>query len=102
MLVPKQVATILMLQQQRVKSQPFTLDSQGLTLAPTHEGVKFIMTDKPCLKPWAVVRQRPNLQWVIIARYRSRSDADGQLLLLRQRVPNIPFKVMFELSDRER
>jgi hypothetical protein len=88
-----------MLQQQRVKSQPRTVQSQGLALAPTNEGVKFIMTDKPWLKPWAVVRQRPNLQWLIIARYRSRADADGHLLLLRQRVPNIPFKVVFELGD---
>jgi hypothetical protein len=59
------------------------------------------MTKKPCLKPWAVVRQRPNLKWVIVARYRSRSDADGHLLLLRQRVPNLQFKVVFELSDCE-
>jgi hypothetical protein len=57
------------------------------------------MTYKRCLKPWAVARQLPNLQWVIIARYRSRSDADGHLLLLRQRVPSIQFKVVFELSN---
>jgi hypothetical protein len=50
------------------------------------------MTKIECLKPWVVARQRPNLQWVILARYRSRSDADGHLLLLRQRVPNIQFQ----------
>jgi hypothetical protein len=59
------------------------------------------MTNKQCLKPWAVVRQRPNLQWLTIARYRSRSDADGHLLLLRQRVPHIEFKVVFELFERQ-
>ena len=58
------------------------------------------MTVKQCLKPWAVARQLPNLQWSIIARYRSRSDADGHLLLLRQRVPNLQFKVVFDLCDR--
>ncbi|HEY9820577.1 MAG TPA: hypothetical protein V6D35_07330 [Candidatus Sericytochromatia bacterium] len=58
------------------------------------------MTDKTYLKPWAVARLRPNLQWIIIARYRSRSDADGHILLLRQRVPNIQFKVVFDLGDR--
>jgi hypothetical protein len=30
-----------MLQQQRVRSQPLALESQGLALAPTTEGVKF-------------------------------------------------------------
>lgn len=57
------------------------------------------MAYKDSLKPWAVARQRPNLQWIIIARYKSRSDADGHLLLLRQRVPNIEFKVVFDLPD---
>jgi hypothetical protein len=57
------------------------------------------MTDKPCLKPWAVARQLPNLRWTIITRYRSRSDADGHFQLLRQRVPNVQFKVVFDQSD---
>ena len=75
------------------------MESQGLALAPTDEGDKFIMTKKQCLKPWAVARQLPNLKWLIISRYRSRSDADGYLLLLRQRVPNLQFKVVFDLLD---
>ena len=57
------------------------------------------MTKKPCLKPWAVARLLPDLKWVIIARYRSASDANGHLLLLRQRVPNIQFKVVFDLPE---
>lgn len=57
------------------------------------------MTKKQCLKPWAVARQLPSLKWVLIARYRSRSDADGHLQLCRQRVPNIEFKVVFESLD---
>ncbi len=48
------------------------------------------MTNKQCLKPWAVVRQLPNLKWRIIARYRSRSDADGHLLLLLYSSPQAP------------
>lgn len=60
------------------------------------------MAYKDSLKPWAVARQHQSLQWIIIARYKSRSDADGHLLLLRQRVPNIQFKVVFEvLSGKE-
>ena len=57
------------------------------------------MAYKQCLKPWVVVRQLPSLKWAIIARYRSRSDADGHLLLLRQRVPKLQFKVVFDLLD---
>lgn len=57
------------------------------------------MTYRDSLKPWAVTRQSPKLGWIIIARYKSRSDADGHLLLLHQRVPNIEFKVVFDLPD---
>ena len=48
------------------------------------------MTKKQCLKPWAIARQLPNLQWLIIARYRSRSDADGHLVLLLYSSPQHP------------
>jgi hypothetical protein len=58
------------------------------------------MTYKECLKPWAVARLLPNLQWAIIGRYRNRSDADGHLQLCRQRVPDIRLKVVFALPDR--
>jgi hypothetical protein len=57
------------------------------------------MTYKQCLKPWAVARLLPNGKWAIIGRYRSPRDADGHLLLLGQRVPNIQFKVVFDLAD---
>ena len=57
------------------------------------------MSYKDSLKPWVVARLGQNLQWIIIARYKSRSDADGHLLLLRQRVPDIEFKVVFDLLD---
>ncbi|MGB5961761.1 MAG: hypothetical protein WBG73_13925 [Coleofasciculaceae cyanobacterium] len=59
------------------------------------------MAYKDSLKPWAVVRQSANLGWIIIARYKSRSDADGHLLLLRQRVSDIEFKVVFDLPGKE-
>ncbi|WP_293246647.1 MULTISPECIES: hypothetical protein [unclassified Microcoleus] len=41
---------------------------------------------------------RPSsLQWAIVGRYRRRSDAEGHLLLFRQRAPNIRFEVVFDL-----
>jgi hypothetical protein len=58
------------------------------------------MTYQERLKLWVVVRLLPSLQWAIVGRYRSRSDADGHLQLLQQRVPNIKFKVVFDLGDR--
>ncbi|HEY9634629.1 MAG TPA: hypothetical protein V6D14_14545 [Coleofasciculaceae cyanobacterium] len=57
------------------------------------------MTKKVGLKPWAVARLLPHGKWVIIGRYRSSSDANGHLLLLRQRVPNMQFRVVFDLAD---
>jgi hypothetical protein len=42
------------------------------------KGDKYIMSYKDSLKPWAVVRLGKSLQWTIIARYKSRSDAEGQ------------------------
>jgi hypothetical protein len=59
------------------------------------------MTYRQCLKPWAVARLLPNQQWKIIARYHSRNDAEGHFQLCRQRVPNIQFKVVFELPKRK-
>ena len=82
-----------------VRSQPGTHEVTGwLWLHVTH-GVKLIMTKKQCLKPWAVARLLPHGKWVIIGRYRSASDADGHLLLLRRRVPNLQFQVVFDLAD---
>ncbi len=57
------------------------------------------MTYKTCLKPWAVARLLPHQKWVIIGRYRRRNDADGHLQLCRLRVPNLQFKVVFDLTN---
>jgi hypothetical protein len=60
------------------------------------------MTYRESLKPWVVVRLRPTLQWAIVGRYRSRSDADGHFHLLQHRLPSIEFKVVFDLGDRKK
>ncbi|MGB7442520.1 MAG: hypothetical protein WA919_15760 [Coleofasciculaceae cyanobacterium] len=58
------------------------------------------MTYRESLSPWAIARLLPdNLQWVIIARYRNRSDADGHLQLLRRRVPQIRFEIIWDLPQ---
>jgi hypothetical protein len=58
----------------------------------------------PCnlLEVSPIVPPRPSsLQWAIVGRYRSRSDAEGHLQLFRQRVPNIRFEVVFDLPKAE-
>lgn len=51
------------------------------------------------LKHWAVARLLPNLQRMIIARFRSCSDADGYLKFLRQRLPDLQFEVVFDVTE---
>ena len=75
------------------------MESKGLALAPIHKGDLIIMTYKTCVKPWAVARLLPHQKWVIIGRYRRRNDADGHLQLCRLRVPNLQFKVVFDLTN---
>ena len=52
------------------------------------------------LKPWAIARLLPNnLQWVIIGRYRTLSDAEGHLHWWRRQVPNGKFEVVWDLPE---
>jgi len=74
--------------------------STALALAPIYKGDTSIMAYNDRLKPWAVMRLLPTLQWVTISRYKSRSDAEGHLQIFRQRVSNCRFEVVFDLSDR--
>jgi hypothetical protein len=60
------------------------------------------MTYRDSLKPWAVARLLPNGKWVIIGRYHSRSDADGHLHLLRLRVPDQEFSVVFDVPKNSK
>lgn len=60
------------------------------------------MTYKDSLKPWAVARLFPDGKWVIIGRYHNRSDAEGHLQLLRQRVPNLEFRVVFDVLKNQK
>lgn len=55
---------------------------------------------KERLNPWAITRLLPDMQRVTVARFRSRSDADGHVQLLRQLIPDGSFTVVFD-SQRE-
>jgi hypothetical protein len=71
----------------------------ALTPAPYFKGDKFIMASKETPKPWVINRLLPTLQWALVGRYRSRSDAEGYLQLCRERVPNARFEVVFDMSE---
>jgi len=62
-----------------------------------------MMTYKERLCCWAIARLLPSQQWMIVARFRSRSDADGHFQFLRQTIPQVKFEVVFDPSgDRHR
>ena len=54
------------------------------------------MSYRERLAHWAVMRLLPNFQRVVIARFRSRVDADGYAIRLRQLIPNAEIIVLFD------
>ena len=54
------------------------------------------MTYKDRLHCWAIARLLPSHQCMIVARFRSRSDADGHFQFLRQTIPHVKFEVVFD------
>ncbi|NEO28858.1 MAG: hypothetical protein F6K36_00025 [Symploca sp. SIO3C6] len=48
------------------------------------------------LQPWVLVRLLPKMQNIRVARFRSRSDAEGHLLAYRRLMPNDQFIVIFD------
>ena len=47
------------------------------------------------LHPWVLVRLLPNMQRLTVGQFRTRSDADGHLQILRRLIPTAKFVVMF-------
>jgi hypothetical protein len=56
---------------------------------------------KQKLNSWAIARLLPDTSREIVARFRSRSDADGYMQHLRQVVPNASFMVVFDCHREE-
>jgi hypothetical protein len=57
------------------------------------------MTYRERLNCWAIARLLPNQRWIVVARFRNRSDAEGHFQFLQQKMPQIPFKVVFDLTS---
>ncbi|MBU7582804.1 MAG: hypothetical protein KAF91_07815 [Nostoc sp. TH1S01] len=56
---------------------------------------------KERLNSWAIARLQPDAQREIVARFRSRSDADGYMQRLRQMMPDASFMVVFDCQREE-
>ncbi|MBE9005351.1 hypothetical protein IQ259_09915 [Fortiea sp. LEGE XX443] len=56
---------------------------------------------KERLNGWAIARLQPDAQREIVARFRSRSDADGYMQRLRQMMPDASFMVVFDHQREE-
>ncbi|BAY26145.1 hypothetical protein NIES2100_59560 [Calothrix sp. NIES-2100] len=46
--------------------------------------------------PWCIIRQLPNMQTIVVARFHRRQDADGYLQVLRRLVPNVSHVIVFD------
>ena len=58
------------------------------------------MPYKQGLNSWIMVRLLPNLQRIVVGRFRNWSDADGQSRILRQLLPEARLIVVFDPGDR--
>ncbi|MDB9372251.1 hypothetical protein [Nodularia sphaerocarpa] len=56
---------------------------------------------KARLNSWAIARLLPEAQRQIVARFRSRSDAEGYMQHLSQTTPNASFTVVFDCQREE-
>ncbi|MEG3902272.1 hypothetical protein QUB19_12235 [Microcoleus sp. B4-C5] len=68
----------------------------GLALAPIYQGDLFSMLQEKRLKPWTIVRSLPNVEKVVVGEFRSWSDADGHLKILKRMVPADRLSVVFD------
>jgi hypothetical protein len=68
----------------------------GRALALIYAGDFSIMLQEKRLKPWTVVRSLPNVEKVVVGQFRSWSDADGHLQILKRMVPADRLTVVFD------
>ncbi|PSB45695.1 hypothetical protein C7B67_21125 [filamentous cyanobacterium Phorm 6] len=84
---------------QKSKASPMLSEGPGLAMAPIYKGDISIMRYEKRIKPWIVVRLLPNLQRTVVGRFRSWSDADGHLRVLKQLLPAARLTVIFDPID---
>ena len=73
---------------------------------PTNVGNDYPMipTSKPKLNshPWCIVRQLPNMQRLVVARFHRRGDADGYIQILRRLLPATKHAIVFDTTGAEK
>lgn len=57
------------------------------------------MTCNKRLSPWVIVRLLPNMQRVVVGRFRRRCDAEGHLQALRRLLPDAQMIVVFDVEE---
>ncbi|AFZ03099.1 hypothetical protein [Calothrix sp. PCC 6303] len=56
---------------------------------------------KKRLNSWAIAKLIPGMQREIVARFRSRSDADGHMQLLSRMTPDASFMLVFDCQSEQ-
>jgi hypothetical protein len=75
---------------------PYPIDLALETPGLSYDNSAKQMLYRERLKHWAVVRLLPDMQRRVMARFRSRADADGHLRFLRRNAPDSDFVVVFD------
>lgn len=60
------------------------------------EQLEAIVTQRDRLQQWALIRLLPNMQRVVVGRFRKQVEADQQLRFLRRQLPDAEFVVIFD------
>lgn len=63
-----------------------------------------IPTSKPKLNthPWCIVRQLPNMQRLVVARFHRRGDAEGYIQILRRLLLTDKHAIVFDTTGAEK
>jgi len=54
------------------------------------------------LHPWCIIRQLPNLQRLVVARFRRRIDAESHLQIISKLIPNVTYEIIFDPAPEEK
>ncbi|NET86311.1 MAG: hypothetical protein F6J94_31945 [Moorea sp. SIO1F2] len=57
------------------------------------------MTYSERLYPWVIMRLLPEMQRVVVGRFRNRSDAEGHLTALKLLMPDAKFVIVFDVGN---
>ncbi len=74
------------------------LSSEGAltALSPVIEASSMTYAER--LFPWCIIRLLPNLQRLIVARFRRRGDAEAHLKTLQRMVPHVTYEIVFDVA----